>query len=46
MDNDANRVHAATISAPGSRVRVAVEPTNEEWIAVSHAERLLRKNHG
>ena len=27
---------------PASRVRVAVEPTNEEWIAASHAQRALR----
>jgi hypothetical protein len=30
------------VAAPRSRVRVAVEPTNEEWIAASHARRLLR----
>lgn len=46
IDNDANRVHAATISTPRSRVRVAVEPTNEEWIAASHAVHLLRMKHG
>jgi acetate kinase len=42
IDGDANRADASTISAPRSRVRVAVEPTNEEWIAASHARRLLR----
>lgn len=42
LDGDANRADAFTISAPGSRVRVAVEPTNEEWIAAMHAWRLLR----
>ena len=30
-------VNASTISRPSSRVRVAIEPTNEEWIAVSRA---------
>jgi acetate kinase len=42
LDRDANSADAPTISAPRSRVRVAVEPTNEEWVAASHARRLLR----
>jgi len=42
-DEDANRANASTISDARSRVRVAVEPTNEEWIAASHAVRELRK---
>ena len=37
LDGAANEAHAATISAPGSRVLVAVEPTNEEWIAARQA---------
>ena len=32
---------AALISASRSRVRVAVEPTDEEWIAATHARRRL-----
>jgi acetate kinase len=42
LDEAANRSGAATISTARSRVRVAVEPTNEEWIAATHARRLLR----
>ena len=34
---DANASHAATISSDHSQVIVAIEPTNEEWIAASHA---------
>ncbi|MGI4857000.1 MAG: acetate/propionate family kinase [Janthinobacterium lividum] len=32
---------ARPISSPASRVRVVVEPTNEEWIAARHAQSLL-----
>ncbi|MDE2315366.1 MAG: acetate kinase, partial [Xanthomonadaceae bacterium] len=42
LDGGANAAHAAVISAPESRVRVAVEPTNEEWIAARAAVDLLR----
>jgi hypothetical protein len=42
IDDDANRANATTISAPSSRIRVAVEPTNEEWIAACHAQRAIR----
>jgi acetate kinase len=42
IDGDANHADAPTISDPRSQVRVAVEPTNEEWIAATHATRLLR----
>jgi acetate kinase len=42
IDDDANLADASSISASRSRVRVAVEPTNEEWIAATHARRLLR----
>jgi len=41
LDDDANRAGATTISRRRSRVRVVVEPTNEEWIAALHAQRLL-----
>jgi acetate kinase len=37
LDEAANAAHASTISAPGGRVTVVVEPTNEEWIAARHA---------
>ena len=43
LDDEANRAHAPTISDAGSRVAVAVEPTNEEWIAARAAIRLLGK---
>jgi len=43
LDDQANANHAQTISRAGGRVRVAVEPTNEEWIAASHAWRALRR---
>jgi acetate kinase len=43
LDDEANNAHAPTISRARSRVRVAVEPTNEEWIAASHAWRALRR---
>lgn len=42
VDDAANRADAATISTPDSRVRVVVEPTNEEWIMASHALDLVR----
>ena len=41
LDAQANLGHLACISATDSRVLVAVEPTNEEWVAVRHAARLL-----
>lgn len=37
LDEGANAVHASTISGAASRVRVAVEPTNEEWVAARDA---------
>jgi acetate kinase len=42
IDADANRANASTISRATSRVRAAVEPTNEEWMAACHALRILR----
>ena len=41
LDPQANAAGAPLISAASSRVRVGVEPTNEEWIAARHAARLL-----
>jgi acetate kinase len=41
LDLPANAAHAPLISGPASRVRVAVEPTNEEWIAARHAQHVL-----
>ena len=41
IDDAANAADAFVISAAACRVRVAVEPTNEEWIAARHAQRLL-----
>ena len=41
LDPQANGAGAPLISTASSRVRVGVEPTNEEWIAARHAARLL-----
>lgn len=41
LDPSANRVDAAIISDAASRARVAVEPTNEEWVAARHAVDLV-----
>jgi acetate kinase len=41
LDDAANQAGAPTISTAASRVRVAVEPTNEEWVAARHAVALL-----
>ena len=43
LDSDANATNAPTISAAVSRVRVGVEPTNEEWIAARQAQSLLKR---
>jgi acetate kinase len=37
LDQRANAANAAIISTPGSAVAVAVEPTNEEWVAARAA---------
>ncbi|MYN15074.1 acetate/propionate family kinase [Pusillimonas sp. TS35] len=37
LDPQANLANAPCISAAGSQVVVGVEPTNEEWIAATHA---------
>lgn len=41
LDPEANAAQATTISRPDSAVRIAMEPTNEEWIAARHALDLL-----
>lgn len=41
IDADANARHEPVISAAGSAVRVAVEPTNEEWVAACQALQIL-----
>ncbi|URI07284.1 acetate/propionate family kinase [Aquincola tertiaricarbonis] len=41
LDEAANAADAPVISAPGSAVRVAVEPTHEEWISARHAARVM-----
>ena len=44
LDDAANQANALTISTPASRIRVGVEPTNEEWVAARHAaQRLARR---
>lgn len=42
LDVQANAAGAPLISSAASRVRVGVEPTNEEWIAARHAFGLLQ----
>ena len=37
LDREANAANAPLVSAADSRVRVAVEPTNEEWMAATQA---------
>ncbi len=46
LDDATNEANAPVISSPGSRVLVAVEPTNEEWIAARDAQRLCRSRPG
>ncbi|TAM10840.1 MAG: acetate/propionate family kinase [Nevskiaceae bacterium] len=41
LDAAANACHAPTVSTPDSRVTVGVEPTNEEWVAAWHAQKML-----
>ncbi|HAT32937.1 MAG TPA: acetate kinase [Janthinobacterium sp.] len=45
LDAAANTGNAALISAPDSRLRIGVEPTNEEWIAARHAAALAPAAH-
>ncbi|MDE1964763.1 MAG: acetate/propionate family kinase [Xanthomonadaceae bacterium] len=42
LDDGANAAHAAVVSVPESRVRVVIEPTNEEWVAARAALDLLQ----
>lgn len=46
LDPEANARNALLISAADSRVRVAVEPTNEEWMAASQALASLGRPDG
>ena len=41
FDDEANARHDAVVSSAESAVTVAVERTNEEWIAARHALALL-----
>jgi len=43
LDDDANLAHSPVISSASSCVRVVIEPTNEEWIAASHAVPFVRQ---
>lgn len=44
LDAEANQKNAHVISTPDSGCRVLIEPTNEEWVAATHASRLLLEN--
>ena len=46
LDQGANEADEAIISTDDSRVRVGVEPTNEEWVAARDALDVLRENRG
>ena len=41
LDAQANARHASVISSPASPLRIAVEPTNEEWVAARQALQLV-----
>ncbi|MEO7128349.1 MAG: acetate kinase, partial [Rhodoferax sp.] len=41
LDETANQTNAPVVSSATSRVKVVVEPTNEEWIAAQQANALL-----
>ncbi|HEY0179408.1 MAG TPA: acetate/propionate family kinase [Dokdonella sp.] len=43
LDDAANAANARTISTAAARARVAVEPTNEEWIAARAAAALVAR---
>ena len=43
LDASANEAGRPVISTADSRVKVVVEPTNEEWIAARHGAALLRR---
>lgn len=42
LEPSANAAHAPVISSASSKVRVVVEPTNEEWVAASAAATIIR----
>ena len=42
LDDSANQTNAPCISTSTSRVMLAVEPTNEEWVAARDAARVLQ----
>ncbi len=42
LDSAANAAHAPVISAADSATVVAIEPTNEEWLAALRANQLIR----
>lgn len=46
IDDEANAYNDAVISDAGSGVRVAVEPTNEEWMAASQAMACVSAHSG
>lgn len=41
LDPSANAAHASVISSASSKVRVVVEPTNEEWVAATAAAAII-----
>lgn len=41
LDSSANESHTPLISSADSRVMVAIEPTNEEWVAARHMCQIL-----
>ena len=43
LDPSANAAHAPVISRASSKVRVVVEPTNEEWVAATAAAAIIRR---
>lgn len=44
LDTSANQADRFIISSPDSAIRVAVEPTNEEWMIASHAKQIIDAN--
>lgn len=43
--NNSARAQEAVVSAPGSRVKILVIPTNEELVVAREVKRFLEKNH-
>ncbi len=46
IDPEANASNAPFISSPASKVKVVVEPTNEEWVAATAATSLVGRRSG